>query len=156
MMFPSWGPVAVFGIVLNINFVAVIAATSDFKFGRDLLYAQVPRFIDCPILFRLPGWVLDVAMLAAHLAVHVLPAVYFCSVQSAAVLARDVLISVLVTPVWCSLAAGTLVKKCTPITWCNCSPLYAGRSDEFWHFAFRCSYISHVVIGGGLALCGRI
>merc|ERR1719327_1293944 len=146
MMFPSWGPVAVFGVVLNINFIVVIAVTSDFKFGRDLLYEQVPRFVDWPLLFRLPGWVLDISVLAAHLTVHVLPAVYFCLVQSAAVAARDALLSVLVIPVWCSLATGALVRKGVPITWCNCSPLYARRSDEFWRFAFRCSYTSHAVI----------
>jgi hypothetical protein len=155
MMFPSWGPVAVFGIVLNINFLVVIAVTRDYQFGRDLLHEQVPRFIDCPALFRLPGWVLDVAVLLAHLVVHVLPAVYICMVQSAPLLARDALISVLVIPLWCSLATGTIVRKCTPITWCNCSPLYAGRSDDFWHFAFRCSYASHAVIAGSLALRGR-
>jgi hypothetical protein len=152
---PVVGPVAVFGIVLNINFIVVIAVTSDFKFGRDLLYEQVPRFVDWPLLFRLPGWVLDISVLAAHLTVHVLPAVYFCLVQSAAVAARDALLSVLVIPVWCSLATGALVRKGVPITWCNCSPLYARRSDEFWRFAFRCSYTSHAVIAGCLALRGR-
>merc|ERR1719258_908808 len=47
-MFPSWGPVAVFGIVLNINFLVVIAANERLQIRtRSTLRAG-------PAVHRLP------------------------------------------------------------------------------------------------------
>jgi hypothetical protein len=152
--YPTWAPVAVFGIVINLNFVVVMACRRDYGFGRDLIRQQGARIVPADVVQRIPGIILDFAALFAHAALHVVPALYFAAVSSP-IRVRDVALALPLQPIWCTLASGTVVKgRMAP--WCNCSALYANRSDEFWRFAFQCAY-AHLALVALFALCaGRL